>query len=69
MLMMVIYLTEALLVASKKSGLYVNVGKNRAWSCLEIRIKKEFKWYRLIENVKGLKFWDESKISELYSGT
>jgi len=42
MLMMVIYMTEALLVASKKSGLYVNADINRAWSYLEIRMQNEF---------------------------
>jgi len=48
MLMMLLYLTEALVVASKKSGLYVNADKHGALSYLEIRMQKEFKRYWLI---------------------
>jgi len=60
MLMTVIYLTEALLVISKKSGLCVKADKNSTWSCLEIRMQNEFKRYSLIETVKRIKILERN---------
>jgi len=60
MLMTVIYLTEALVVASKKSALYVTADKNRTWSYLKIRMQNKFKRYSLIEKVKRIKILERN---------
>ena len=65
--------TEALVVASNKSGINVNAEKIPTWSSLEIRMQNEVVFYRLIlfpsKEWKRLIFSKGLKISEFFSGT
>ena len=50
--------TEALIVASKETGLEVNADKLSTWSCLEIRMQDEVTVWRLM--IDSLKWWKSS---------
>jgi len=54
--------TEALIVASKETGLEVTADKLSTWSCLEIRMQDKVTIWRLI--IDPLKGWKSSNIWE-----